>query len=532
MLKNIISFLILVSFSAAFADVNVVPLPNYVQISDTNAFNIDSNTTIVASDKLAAITKQLDGYLSPALGYHLAVKKNVHPNSICLGIVDDNELGDEGYCLEVKTNGVSITANTSAGLFHGIQTLRQLLPYYIFSRDKISDVKWEIPCLVIRDVPQFRWRGMHLDVSRHFMSVEFVKKYIDLLAIHKMNRFHWHLTDDQGWRIEIKKYPKLTSVGAWRDKSQISPQRQPLVYENKHYGGYYTQEQIRDVVQYAKERFIEVVPEIEMPGHCAASVAAYPELSCRGEEGSVMTKWGSTLDVYCPGKEEVFNFNQNVLAEVMQLFPYEYIHIGGDEVRKNRWRECPLCHARMKQESLQDVNELQSYFIKRIEKFLTTNNRKLIGWDEILEGGLAPEATMMCWRDAKYAVEAVRQGHDVVMSPTSHCYFDYYQGDKAIEPLAFDRFLPLSKVYDYNPVPAELTAEQVRHVLGVQANLWTEFVPTQKQAEYMAYPRGCALSEVGWTQPEKKNYDNFLLRLHEHLKRLDSYDWNYRRLYN
>ena len=323
--------------------------------------------------------------------------------------------------------------------------------------------------------------------------------------------------------MEIKKYPKLTDVAAWRDRTKISAPRSPKVYEYQpHYGGYYTQEQIRDIVQYAKERFIEILPEIEMPGHCGEAIMAYPWLGCSGV---------SHPDAYCPGKEEVFKFNEDVLSEVMQLFPYKYIHIGGDEVRKDNWKKCKDCQARMSAEGLENVEELQSYFIKRIEKFLLKNNKRLIGWDEILEGGLSPEATVMCWRKEEYAVEALKQGHDVIMTPTSHCYFDYYQGDKTIEPLAIGGLLPLEKVYSYNPTPSELTPEQRKHILGVQCCLWTEYIRTTQHAEYMAYPRTCALAEVAWTEPAKKNYNDFVDRLKEHLRtRLYNYGVNYRRL--
>jgi hexosaminidase len=362
------------------------------------------------------------------------------------------------------------------------------------------------------------------------MPVEFVKKYIDLLAIHKMNRFHWHLTEDQGWRIEIMKYPKLAEISAWRDESLIGhASEKPRQFDGKPHGGFYTQDEIREVVAYAAERYITVVPEIEMPGHSQAALAAYPELSCTGGPFKVQTMWGIHEDVYCAGNEKTFEFLENVLAEVLELFPGEYIHVGGDECPKDRWEKCPKCQSRIKSEGLEDENELQSYFIKRMEKFLNAHDRRLIGWDEILEGGLAPNATVMSWRGEEGGIKAAKAGHDVVMAPTSHTYFDYYQADPENEPLAIGGMLPIETVYSYDPVPAELNEEQITHILGVQAQVWTEYIPTPEKAEYMAYPRACALAEIAWTPADQKDYERFSRSLARHLKRLDMLDVNYRK---
>jgi len=361
------------------------------------------------------------------------------------------------------------------------------------------------------------------------MPKEYVKKYIDYIAMHKMNTFHWHLTEDQGWRIEIKKYPKLTEIGAWRKETLIGHYRdKPHKYDGKVHGGFYTQEDVKEIVEYAKSRYVTVVPEIEMPGHSVASLASYPELSCTGGPFEVRTIWGSSEDVYCAGNEETFHFLEDVLSEVIALFPSEYIHIGGDECSKGRWEKCPKCQARIKAEKLKDENELQSYFIKRIEKFLNANNRKLIGWDEILEGGLAPDATVMSWRGMVGGIEASRQGHDVVMSPTSHCYFDYYQGNPDLEPLAIGGYLPLKKVYSFEPTPDDLTTEEAKHILGAQANLWTEYIQTQEHAEYMVFPRISAIAEVVWTPKELRNWDNFIMRMEKQFRRYDILMVNYR----
>jgi len=429
----------------------------------------------------------------------------------------DTLLPPEWYALTVMPQGIAITAPTEAGLFRGSRTLVQLLEQGLDTGS--------IPCLSITDFPRFPWRGMHLDPCRHFWSVEFTKKYIDLLARYKMNSFHWHLTDDQGWRIEIKKHPRLTEVGAWRKGSQVGPYAK-LQYDSIPYGGFYTQDQIREVVAYAAARHINVVPEIEMPGHALAALAAYPHLGCTGGPYEVNRGWGVFEDVFCAGNDSVFAMLEDVLTEVMALFPSEVIHIGGDECPKEAWKVCAKCQARMKAGNLKDEHELQSYFIQRIERFVNSKGRKIIGWDEILEGGLAPNAAVMSWRGTEGGIAAARSGHYAVMSPGSHCYFDHYQGDPANEPLAIGGYTPLQKVYSYEPIPAELKPEEHKYILGAQGNLWTEYILTPEHVEYMVVPRMLALAEVLWTPKEARDEKNFIERLESEFHRLEALDVN------
>ncbi|CAH0996204.1 hypothetical protein EMA8858_02335 [Emticicia aquatica] len=439
----------------------------------------------------------------------------------------DKPLGEEDYILKVESNSVIISAATAKGDFYALQSLLQLLPTQIYSSSSINDVKWTIPNCTIFDQPQFGYRGLMLDVSRHFFPISFVKKYIDLLAIHKMNTFHWHLTDDQGWRIEIKKYPKLTEIGSKRKESMeghYSDQR----FDGKPYGGFYTQEEIAEVVKYAQKKYINVIPEIEMPGHAMAALAAYPALGCSKGPYEVGTKWGVYDDVFCP-TEQTFSFLEDVLTEVIALFPSNYVHIGGDECPKISWKNSQFCQDLMKKEGLKDEHELQSYFIKRIDKFLTSKGKKMIGWDEILEGGISPNATIMSWRGIEGGVEAVKQNHDAIMTPGSHCYLDAYQSDPSSEPVAIGGFLPLEKVYAYNPVPSGLTVEQAKHILGVQGNLWSEYIATPSHAEYMLFPRASALAEVGWSSA--KDYQDFTTRLKIHFERLKYLAVNYSNAY-
>ncbi|HMN06742.1 MAG TPA: family 20 glycosylhydrolase [Flavobacteriales bacterium] len=425
----------------------------------------------------------------------------------------DQPKPDESYQLTVAADGIHVAAPTEAGLFRASRTLIQLLEQVGESRS--------LPQLTIRDQPRFGWRGMHLDVCRHFFPVSFVKKYIDLLARYKMNSFHWHLTDDQGWRIEIKGWPKLTEVGGWRRGSQVGAYAN-LQYDTLHYGGFYTQDEIREVVAYAAARHINVVPEIEMPGHASAVLTAYPQVGCTGGPYEVERGWGVFPDVFCAGNDSTFTLLEGVLTEVMELFPSKIIHIGGDESPKDRWQTCPKCQARMKAEGLKDEHELQSYFIHRIERFMNSHGRRIIGWDEILEGGLAPNATVMSWRGTEGGIAAARSGHDAVMCPGSHCYFDHYQGDPANEPLAFGGYTPLQKVYAYEPIPAELNEAEAKHILGAQANIWTEYILTSDQVEYMAMPRLMALAEVLWSPKEKRDEADFIQRVEAQYPLLDS----------
>jgi len=431
-----------------------------------------------------------------------------------------------GYELEVTQEAIFIRARTAQGAFYGYQTLKQLIGPIFFQTTDLKSIMWRIPCVKIKDEPRFPYRGMHLDVCRHFFEVDEVKRYIDLLAMHKMNTLHWHLTEDQGWRIEIKQYPKLTEVGAYRDQTLVGHYNdQPHQFDGKRYGGFYTQEQVKDIVAYAAERFITVIPEIELPGHAQAAIAAYPALGCTGEQLEVMQKWGISENVYCP-TEETFTFLENVLTEVMDLFPSKYIHIGGDECPKTQWTNSAFCQQLMKEEGLKDEHELQSYFIRRIEQFINGKGRQIIGWDEILEGGLAPNATVMSWRGTKGGIKAAKSGHDVIMTPTSNWYLDYYQSDHPDEPLAIGGFLPLQKVYEYEPIPKNLTEDEAQHILGTQGNVWTEYIPTFEQVEYMAFPRGSALAEIGWSAKKDKDFNNFTKRLMHHYKRFDALNIN------
>jgi hexosaminidase len=452
----------------------------------------------------------------------------------------------ESYLLTVTPQAIRVSAPTAAGVFYATQTLRQLLPsdaegtfaaYAAGAPEALqttngadgaaSPSRWRIPALRVRDAPRFPYRGMHLDVGRHLFPVEFVKKYIDLLASYKMNTFHWHLTEDQGWRIEIKKYPRLTEVGAWRKETIVAKNVSPYVGDGRRYGGFYTQDEVREIVAYAEERHVTIIPEIEMPGHSLAALAAYPELACTDGPFEVGTRWGVFEDIYCPS-ERTFAFLEDVLTEVMELFPSPYVHIGGDEAPKARWERSELAQEVISAEGLADEKELQSWFIRRIENFLLSHGRRLIGWDEILEGGLAPEATVMSWRGMEGGIEAARQGHDVIMTPTAHAYFDYYQGAREQEPLAIGGFLPLERVYAFEPVPDELTAEEGRHVLGAQGNVWTEYMRTTDYVEYMVFPRLLAMAEVAWTPADVRDWPIFLRRLGGHLDRLEARGVNYR----
>ncbi|MTE26857.1 beta-N-acetylhexosaminidase [Winogradskyella ouciana] len=497
----------------------LIPAPVNQEFRD-GQFVLSSETTIHFEDEFSVAGNFLSEFLKPGLKKTKGVENRI-------SFVKDSTISNpEGYTIEVNPIRIEISASTAQGAFYAVQSLRQLLPAQ-FETGKFKGKDIAISATIIRDYPQFQYRGMHLDVSRHMFSVDFIKKYIDALAILKMNTFHWHLTDDQGWRIEIKKYPKLQEISAYRDETLIghySDQRHQ--FDGKKYGGFYTQDEIKDIVAYAKKRFVTVIPEIEMPGHAQAAIAAYPELGCTGEQIEVATKWGVFEDIYCPN-EKTFTFLEDVLDEVLELFPSTYIHIGGDEAPKTRWKNCEHCQALIKTEGLKDEHELQSYFITKMEKYLNSKGRQIIGWDEILEGGLAPNATVMFWRGTSGAVEAAKAGHNVVMTPTSHCYFDYYQSESEDEPLSIGGFLPLEKVYGFNPIPEELTEEESKYVLGAQGNVWTEYMPTEDQVEYMAFPRLLAMSEVVWLKPENKNYEDFVSRLETFHKRLDALGINY-----
>jgi hexosaminidase len=438
----------------------------------------------------------------------------------------------EGYKLEVKKDIILIRARTAAGAFYAIQTLRQLFPAQFYREAVTKQIEWGASCCVINDEPRFEYRGLHLDVGRHFFNTTFIKRYIDLLAMHKLNTFHWHLTEDQGWRIEIKKHPELQKISACRKETLVGHYSdKPAKYDGEQYCGFYTQEEVKDIIQYAQKRFVTIIPEIEMPGHAQAALAAYPELGCTGGPYESATSWGVFNEVFCAGNEKTFDFLDDVLKEVCALFPGAYVHVGGDECPKERWKSCPKCQKRIQDEKLKDEHALQSYFIGRAEKMLAKYGKKLIGWDEILEGGLAPTATVMSWRGTEGGIAAAKLHHDVIMSPTTYVYFDYYQADPATEPLAIGGYLPLEKVYEYEPITSELTKEEAVYIKGVQANLWTEYISSPSYAEYMAYPRACALAEIAWTAKDKRDWTQFKSRLTAHFNRFDAMKVNYSKAY-
>jgi hexosaminidase len=486
------------------ARLSIVPKPVAMTVT-SGEFEFNNNTTIRAEDGTRSEAMYLAGALSPAMGFALAVQEGktsaANENAVILKLDDTaTTLGEEGYRVSVKPEGILIAALRPAGIFYGCQTLRQMLPPEILGATKADGVAWKIPGAEIEDYPRFPWRGHLFDVCRHFFTVKEVKRSIDLMALHKLNRFHWHLTDDQGWRLEIKRYPKLTDVGAWRTEK-----------DGKRYGGFYTQDEVSDIVAYAAERHVTVVPEIEMPGHANAALAAYPELGCTGGPYEVANHWGIFQDVYCAGQERTYQFNQNVLDEVMMLFPSAYIHIGGDECPKDRWTSCPKCQAWRKKEGLKDEHELQSYFVRRADKYLTAHGRRLIGWDEILEGGLAPGAILQSWRSEKGGVQAASSGHEVIMSPVTHCYLDY----------DYDKY-PLQNAYSYEPIPAALPAKNAKFVLGLEGNMWCERVPNMTRYDFMVYPRMTALAEVGWSPKKLRSWADFEARMAVHHKRYDA----------
>ena len=500
-------------------NLNLIPKPQQIEYH-SGSFVMNSKTVIQA-DKNSFEAKYLQQIIKQQLGLNLEITTSSKPKSkivFLTKIIEEKKTFKEWYNLSISKNEVIVKATEAHGIFYGLQTLIQLLPL-----EKSLEIK--LPCLNITDEPKFQWRGMHLDVSRHFFPKEFIKKYIDYLAMYKMNTFHWHLTDDQGWRIEIKKYPKLTEVGSWRNGSMIGHYTDQT-FDNIHYGGFYTQEEIKEIVAYAKERHITIVPEIEMPGHALAALASYPEFSCTGGPFEVGKTWGVLEDIFCP-KDETFTFLENILTEVIELFPSEYIHIGGDESPKVRWKSCPHCQKRIKEEHLKDEHELQSYFIQRIEKFVNSKGRKIIGWDEILEGGLAPNAAVMSWRGTEGGIAAAKKKHFVVMSPGSHCYFDHYQGEPKNEPIAFGGYTNVEKVYSFNPIPKELSAEESKYILGAQANLWTEYINIPKRVEYMLMPRMAALSEVVWGTSNPNEYKEFEKRLIQHFEIYEKKGINY-----
>jgi hexosaminidase len=506
-------------------EVLVIPQPASL-VNMEGTFAIGSQTKILINSdnpEMHTVTNYLCSRLASFYEIETKVAFSGAPEkkSVFIKMNTGLSLAREAYHLAVTPKGILLEASSASGLFYGVQTLLQLMPPL---QQKLSRVV--VPAVEINDTPRFTWRGLHLDAGRHFMPKEFVLKYLDYMALHKFNTFHWHLTEDQGWRIEIKKYPRLTEYGSVRKETLVGHYGS-TTYDNTPAGGFYTQEDIKEIVAYAADRFITVVPEIEMPGHSLAALASYPELGCTGGPYEVATTWGVFEDVYCAGKEETYAFLQDVLAEIIPLFPGEYFHIGGDECPKARWQKCLLCKQKMKDEGLKTEHELQSYFVQRMEKFLNENGKKLIGWDEILEGGLAPNAAVMSWRGEAGGIAAARDHHFVVMTPGDYCYLDHYQADPKNEPLAIGGFLPLKKVYSYEPVPAILLVNEAKYIMGAQGNVWTEYMKTPEQVEYMVYPRAAALAEVTWSPKGARDYENFKIRLNRLTKYYDIFGINY-----
>ena len=521
---------------AADSGIAIIPQPQQM-VRRGGSFTLTPDTRIYTEPVSRDTGMVLAGDVRKSTGWDFKVSSEATPDlesTVTGGILltthnADPALGDEGYELTVTTNRVVIRAPASAGLFYGVQTLLQLLPPEIFSSHGVAGVDWQVPCVEIKDWPRFKWRGLMLDVSRHFYTKPEVEKLLDVMALRKLNMFHWHLVDDNGWRIEIKKYPRLTSVGAWRDGVGfgLASNSATTYGPDGRYGGFYTQDDIREVVAYAAARHITVVPEIEMPGHSLAALTAYPQFGTGDGPFTIPLQGGVNPGIYSPAKPETFQFLDDVLTEVFQLFPSQYIHIGGDEVPPGPWEHDAACQALMKREGLKTPAELESWFIKRIETFVNAHGKTLVGWSEITRGGLAKNAVVMDWIGG--GKEAAAAGHDVVMTPTSDCYFDYYQSrDHSTEPRAIGGFLPLQKVYAFEPIPPGLAPDMQQHILGAQGNLWTEYIPNLKHAEYMIFPRESALAEVAWSAKVARNYDDFLRRLKVDEQRLNELGVNYR----
>lgn len=510
------------------ANYEVIPLPQSIAKADGESFSLDGSTRIVypAGNETQKQTAEfLSEYIKLSTGLNLKVTDETADNSIVLKADYQGEK-PESYNLTVNNKQIIVNGSDEAGTFYGVQTLRKSIPADASQNTVI------FPAVDIKDSPRFGYRGMMLDVGRHMFPAEFIKKYIDLLALHNINRFHWHITDDQGWRIEIKKYPELTQIGSQRAQTVVG--KNSAKYDGTPYGGFYTQDEIKDIVAYAQKRFITIIPEVDLPGHMLAALATFPNLGCTGGPYKTCESWGVFDDVLCAGNEDTYTFLENVFAEVVELFPSEYIHVGGDECPKTRWKECPKCQAKIKELGLKSDGKhskedmLQSYVISRVEKFLNSKGRQIIGWDEILEGGLAPNATVMSWRGTEGGIAAAKMKHNAIMVPTSYLYFDYYQTDNLKdEPLGIGGYVPIEKVYSFDPVPKELTEEEGKYIIGTQANLWTEYIPDSKHVEYMVLPRMAALSEIQWVTPDKKDYEKFLPRVAKLMQLYKKLGYNY-----
>lgn len=524
LLSLVLSLFVATGF-ATDASYDVIPLPQSIVMVKGKSFILNSNTTIFCSSKDDLMQKNayfLSCYIADLTGLKLKVSdiKPKKGNYIELLLNNKNIKGEEAYTININNKNIKISGFTSAGVFYGIQTLRKSLPICNAINNPIV-----LPAAEIKDAPRFKYRGMMLDCSRHFFSIDFIKKFIDLIALHNMNTFHWHLNDDQGWRIEIKKYPKLVEIGSVRTGTVMG--RNSDVDDSVKYGGYYTQEQCREIVEYARQRHITVIPEIDMPGHMKAVLASYPNLGCTGGPYKVGHNWGVYYDVLCIGNEDTFKFVEGVLDEIIDIFPSRYIHIGGDETPTKRWSECSKCEKIMQKEGL-PINKLQAYFTNRIEKYLNSKGRSIIGWDEILDGDINKSATIMSWRGIEPGEKGAKMGHDVIMSPTSYCYFDYAQTkEQYSEPLTQVHALDVEQVYSLDPAPKTMSEESKKHILGVQANLWTEYISNPNLATYMLLPRMAALSEVQWTSPAQKDFKQFKIRATRLSKLYDKYGYIY-----
>jgi hexosaminidase len=518
------------------ASYNIIPAPAKLT-PKPGFFLLDKATKIQAAPALRGVAELFRDDLRPGTGLPLPLGTGGKAIVLALEPALGKTLGDEGYKLRVSPAKVEVRAAKPAGVYYGLVTFRQLLPTDVFRHAPAADLVVKAPAVEIEDQPRFSWRGSHLDTGRHFQSKQTILKHLDLMALHKLNVFHWHLTEDQGWRLEIKKYPKLTEVGAWRKDSALGPPpekdssgKRAWKFRGRGHGGFYTQDDAREVVKYAAERFITVVPEIEMPGHAKAAIAAYPQLGNSGKPVEVETRWGVFKEIFAP-TDQTISFLHDVLEEVLAIFPSKFIHVGGDEAVKDEWKSSPVAQAQIKKLGLKNEEELQSWFIKQIGSWLDKKGRRLVGWDEIIEGGLAPGATVMAWRGIEHAVLAAKQGHDAIMAPTEWTYFDYLQSKDPNEPIGIGGNLPLEQVYQFDPIPSALPPEQEKHILGGQAQIWTEYIPNGKHLEYMAWPRLCALSEKVWSPREGRDFADFRARLEKaHLQRLGYLDVAYRPL--
>ena len=522
---------------------NVVPLP--VTMSEQQGrFYLNSDVPIVvnASQEVKHIASGLSTTLLDIAGLKLKPTDELHENVPSIVFDSIPGMEKEAYKLSVTPQLIKITASAPNGFYYGLQTLYQLLPVDVYCKERARNAEWSVPCVEIEDAPTFRYRGAMLDVCRHFASIDYIKKFIDVLAAHKMNTFHWHLTDDQGWRIEIKKYPKLTEIGSQRSETMVDYfyTHYPFKYDGKPHGGFYTQDEIKEVVAYAQSKYITVIPEIELPGHALAAIASYPELSCTPDSTYEVCKlWGVFDQVFCP-TDTFFQFMEGVMDEVVELFPSSYIHIGGDECPKTAWEQCEHCQKLIRELGLENditpnpvdgrkhtkEEKLQSYIVSRVEKYLNSKGRNIIGWDEILEGGIGREAVIMSWRGVKGGITAAKAGNLVIMAPNTHMYLNHYQSNMLFEPLAHGRVASLEWVYSFNPIPDVLTPEEAKKVLGIQGNVWTEYLPTYQLVEYMAYPRASAVAEIGWSQPENRNWKDYLKRLQIQFERWRYYQVN------